>query len=95
DRDVAVLANTFDERDPAVKAAIAQLVGQARQLGISCSICGQAPSRYPDLVEWLVQLGIHTLSVEPEAVVTTHHAIAQAERHLLPNQGSSDSSGVE
>ncbi|MFM7449477.1 MAG: putative PEP-binding protein [Leptolyngbyaceae cyanobacterium] len=87
DRDVAVLANTFDQRHPAVKAAIAQLVGQARQLGIPCSLCGQAASRYPDLVEWLVQLGIHTLSVEPEAVVTTYHAIAEAERHLLPNQG--------
>ncbi len=95
DRDVAVLANTFDERHPAVQAAIAQLVGQARQLGIPCSICGQAPSRHPDLVEWLVQLGIHTLSVEPEAVATTYHAIARAEGHLLINQGRSDSSRVE
>ncbi|QZZ22954.1 hypothetical protein J5X98_11755 [Leptothermofonsia sichuanensis E412] len=83
DRDNAAIAEVFDERHPAVKAAIAQLIQQAHQLGIPCSICGQAPTRYPDLVEDLVRWGIDTLSVDLEAVEPTYWAISRAERRLL------------
>lgn len=72
DRDHSILANTFDARHPAVQAAIAQLIQQANQLGIPCSICGQAPSRDPELVEALVRWGITSISVDPGAVDVTY-----------------------
>ena len=83
DRDHALLAPRFDARHPAVKAAIAQLIQQATQLGIPCSICGHAPSCDPELVEDLVRWGITCISVDPAAVEATYWAIAQAERKLL------------
>ena len=83
DRDHGTMASAFDARHPAVKAAIAQLIQQAKQLGIPCSICGQAPSSDPDLVEALVRWGITSISVDPGAVDATYWAIARAERRLL------------
>ncbi|MBW4471903.1 MAG: hypothetical protein KME45_16075 [Stenomitos rutilans HA7619-LM2] len=83
DRDHGTMASAFDARHPAVRAAIAQLIQQARQSGISCSICGQAPSDNPDLVEALVRWGITSISVDPGAVEATYWAIARAERRLL------------
>lgn len=83
DRDYAPMADAFDERHPAVKAAIAQLIRQANQLGIPCALCGEAPTRYPELVEDLIRWGIDTLSVDLDAVETTYWAIARAERRLL------------
>ena len=83
DRDHAQLATAFDERHPAVLAAIAQLIRQARQAGIPCSICGQAPVHHPELVKRLIHWGITSISVEPDAVEATYWAIARAERSLL------------
>lgn len=83
DRDYAPLASAFDERHPAVKAAIAQLIKQAHQNNIPCSICGQAPVDYPELVEDLVRWGISSISVDLESVESTYWAIARAERRLL------------
>jgi pyruvate,water dikinase len=83
DRDQGQMAAAFDERHPAVLAAIAQLIQQAKQLDIPCSICGQAPSRYPELIERLVQWGITSISVNPGVVEQTYQAIARAERKLL------------
>lgn len=74
--------NSYDERHPAVKIAIAQLVQTARTLGIPCSICGEAPVRYPELVPWLVNLGISSISVAPESVTQMQQAIAEAEGQL-------------
>jgi len=83
DRDHGTMASAFDARHPAVRAAIAQLIQQARQLGIPCSICGQAPSHDPGLVEALVRWGITSISVDPGAVEATYWAIARAEQQLL------------
>ena len=83
DRDHGVMASAFDARHPAVKAAIAQLIRQASQAGIPASICGQAPSRDPELVEALVRWGIASISVDPGSVEATYAAIARAERQLL------------
>ncbi|MBW4581695.1 MAG: hypothetical protein KME42_19160 [Tildeniella nuda ZEHNDER 1965/U140] len=80
DRDNANMASTFDARHPAVRAAIAQLIQQAHQAGIPCSVCGQAPSRDPELVETLVRWGITSISVDPDAVESTYWAIARAEQ---------------
>ncbi len=83
DRELGNLAGQLDERHPAVKAAIAQLIKTAQELGIPCTICGEAPVRYPELVDWLVELGITGISVAPESVLTTQRAIAQAEQRAV------------
>ncbi|MDM9381208.1 PEP/pyruvate-binding domain-containing protein [Chlorogloeopsis sp. ULAP01] len=83
DREQGQLAQAFDERHPAVMSAIAQLIRTAKEGGIPCSICGQAPALYPEIIESLVQWGITSISVEPEAFSRTYQAIARAEKSLL------------
>lgn len=83
DRDQPEMAIAFDERHPAVLRAIAQLIQQAQQANIPCSICGQAPAQYPELVDHLIRWGIHSISVNIEAVDRTYWAIARAEQRLL------------
>jgi len=85
DRDSELLADLgyFDERDPAVLAAIRKLISAARTKGITISICGQAPSIHPDFAELLVKEGIDSISVNPDAVIRTRRIVASAERRLL------------
>ncbi|MFP4296890.1 MAG: putative PEP-binding protein [Spirulinaceae cyanobacterium] len=83
DREQADLAQRFDERHPAVMNAIQQLIQLAQKAGIPCSICGQAPVQYPEMIDHLVRWGITSISVEPDAVRTTHRAIARAEQRIL------------
>jgi pyruvate,water dikinase len=83
DRDSEVLAATFDERDPAVVAYLSQLIPRARELGLRTSICGQAPSVYPEYAELLVRLGIENISVSVDAVDRTRRLIAAAEQRVL------------
>ncbi len=78
--------NLSDISQPCPKAlrrVLKQLIKKSRKLGIPCSLCGQAASQYPDLIEDLVQWGITTISVETEAVERTYQAIARAEKKLL------------
>ncbi|HEY9736998.1 MAG TPA: putative PEP-binding protein [Trichocoleus sp.] len=84
DRDQPIMASAYDERHPAVVAALAHLVQTARQQGLACSICGQAPVRYPELIDALVQWGISSISVEPGALAATRSAVLAAEgrQHL-------------
>jgi len=82
DRDQGQMAATFEARHPAVMRAIEQLIQSAKQLGIPCSICGQAPVQYPDLIESFVRWGITSLSVEAEAVEQTYETIARVERKI-------------
>ena len=83
DRDSAELAELFDEADPAVLAAIAQIITTARRLGVPSSLCGQAPSRRPAFAEHLVRAGITSVSVEPATVPAVRRVLAAAERRLL------------
>ncbi len=83
DREQSNLGEQLDERHPAVKAAIAQLIKTAQELGIPCTICGEAPVRHPELVHWLVELGITGISVAPESVLATQQAISEAEQRDL------------
>jgi pyruvate, water dikinase len=83
DRDFGELARAFDEQHPAVMKAIEKLIKMAIQGGIPCSICGQAPVLYPEIIDSLVRWGITSISVEPEAVERTYQAIARAEQRLL------------
>lgn len=79
DRDSELLAAMFDERDPAVKTAIAEAIRKAHAAKIKIGICGQAPSNYPDFAEFLVAEGIDSISLNPDSFVKTCSAIAKAE----------------
>ncbi|MDV2993373.1 MAG: Phosphoenolpyruvate synthase [Chroococcidiopsis sp. SAG 2025] len=83
DRDRGELAANLNERHPAVLQAIAQIIQMAQQANIPCSICGQAPVLYPEIIDSLIQSGITSISVEPNAVEQTYKAIARAEQRLL------------
>ena len=83
DRDSQVLAPLYDERDRAVLDAIRAIIGECRRLGITSSICGQAPSVYPAYVEQLVRWGIDSISVTADVLDVTRRNIATAERRLL------------
>jgi pyruvate, water dikinase len=83
DRDSEMLAETFDERDPAVVAYLRQLIPRARELGLRTSICGQAPSVHPEYAELLVRAGIDCVSVNIDVVDRTRALIAAAEQRVL------------
>ena len=71
DRDSGLVAEGFDERDPAVKALLARAIEAARKAGKYVGICGQGPSDHPDMAEWLVEQGITSISLNPDTVVST------------------------
>ncbi len=80
DRDNSEVAPNFNEMDPAVLWSLKRLITKAKKRGISCSICGQAPSNYPELVENLVKWGATSISVSPDAIDATREIIAAAEK---------------
>src|SRR5690606_16107618 len=71
DRDSDVVAFDFDERDPGVMTMIRMAIEGAHRNGIPVGICGQAPSDYPDVAEYLVKLGIDSISLNPDALLAT------------------------
>ena len=71
DRDSALVAAGFDERDPAVKYMLSAAITACKQRGKYVGICGQGPSDHPDLAEWLLQQGIDSMSLNPDTVVDT------------------------
>ncbi|OOG28598.1 phosphoenolpyruvate synthase [Thioalkalivibrio denitrificans] len=71
DRDSGLVAGGFDERDPAVKKMLAMSIEAAHRAGKYVGICGQGPSDYPDLAEWLMQQKIESISLNPDTVVDT------------------------
>ncbi|MCS7124221.1 MAG: phosphoenolpyruvate synthase [Candidatus Bathyarchaeota archaeon] len=73
----------FDERDPAVKRIIAHLIRVAHENGCTVSICGEAPSNLPDFTEFLVRAGIDSISVNPDAVITTKQLVASIEQKII------------
>jgi len=82
DRDNSKLATQFDERNEAVMLAIEKAVTTSVGKGITCSICGQAPSTYPEITEKLVSWGITSISVTPDMIDDTRQIIADAEEKL-------------
>ena len=83
DRDNDSVAKIFDERNLAVKRAIRHLIEVAHKDGKTVSICGQAPSVYPDFTEFLVRSGIDSISVNPDAVKSAKHWVAQIEQRII------------
>ena len=78
DRDSAIVAGLFDERDPAVKKMLSMAIQSARAKGKYIGICGQGPSDHPDLAQWLMEQGIESVSLNPDTVVDTWLALAKA-----------------
>jgi pyruvate,water dikinase len=71
DRDSAIIARLFDERDDAVKAVLSMAIQACRKAGKYIGICGQGPSDHPDLARWLLEQGIESMSLNPDTVVET------------------------
>jgi pyruvate,water dikinase len=80
DRDSELVAPIFDERNPAVLAMVASVIEAARAAGRKIGICGQAPSDYPEFTRFLVERGITSISLNPDALIRGLEAIAEAER---------------
>ncbi len=77
DRDSALVAADFDERDPAVKHMLSLAIAACRKQGKYVGICGQGPSDHPDLAEWLVEEGIGSISLNPDTVIETWLFLAE------------------
>jgi pyruvate, water dikinase len=82
DRDSALVAFEFDERDPGVKKMLQLAVEGSRRNRRHCGICGQAPSDYPELAEYLVRLGIDSISLNPDTITKATRSILEVERRL-------------
>jgi pyruvate,water dikinase len=82
DRDSEIVAHVFDERNPAVKKMIAEVIRVAKATGRKIGICGQAPSDYPDFAQFLVEQGIDSISLNPDTVLKTTAAILEKEKAL-------------
>ncbi|MEO8701467.1 MAG: phosphoenolpyruvate synthase [Kofleriaceae bacterium] len=80
DRDSAIVAHIFDERNPAVKELIRAVIAAAKATGRKVGICGQAPSDYPEFAKFLVEQGIDSISLNPDAVMKTTVTILEAEQ---------------
>ena len=78
DRDSAIVAGLFDERDPAVKKMLSMAISAAKAKGKYIGICGQGPSDHPDLALWLMEQGIESVSLNPDTVVDTWLSLAKA-----------------
>ena len=83
DRDNQTLAKLFDERDPSVVMSIQYVIKTCRKRNVTCSICGQAPSVYPEITEMMVRSGTTSVSVTPDMIVQTRKIIASVEKRLL------------
>ncbi len=84
DRDSEIVAFDYDERDEGVKEMIRLAVEGCRRNRIHSGLCGQAPSDYPDMAEFLVRVGIESMSLNPDTVVKTTRQILQLEAQLVP-----------
>lgn len=83
DRDNATLAKGFDERNEAVLRSLKRVITVCNKYGVTSSLCGQAPSVYPEFAEKLVEFGITSMSVNPDAIERTRRIVASAEQKIM------------
>lgn len=83
DRDSTIVAEEFDERDDSIIRSIEKVIKTCHKFGVKVSICGQAPSVYPELTEKLVEFGIDSISVNPDVIEKTRRIVASAELKKL------------
>lgn len=79
DRDSSIVADIFDERNAAIKILLHHAISECNKLGKYIGICGQGPSDHPDFAEWLVQVGIQAISLNPDTIVETWLRLAKME----------------
>ncbi|WP_017257179.1 phosphoenolpyruvate synthase [Pedobacter arcticus] len=82
DRDSAQVSHLYDERNSAVKKLISMLISSVKDKNVKVGICGQGPSDFPDFAQFLVEKGINTISITPDAFFKTAHAIVESE-HII------------
>lgn len=82
DRDSALVAHLYDERNASVKRLLKMLIRQAKETGVKVGICGQGPSDHPDFAQFLVEAGIDSISVTPDSVIKTIRAIHAIENNV-------------
>jgi pyruvate,water dikinase len=90
DRDSAIVAFDFDERDAGVKQMIRLAVEGCRRNHRHSGLCGQAPSDFPEFAEFLVRLGIDSISLNPDVVVKTTRHVLEIERQIGKPGGTAD-----
>lgn len=82
DRDSNIVNKITNEKDPAVKKLISEIIKKCKEKGKYIGICGQAPSDFPDFAEFLVQEGIESISLNPDTIMTTLQMVAETEQKL-------------
>jgi len=82
DRDSALVAHIYNERNIAVKRMVERVISVAKAKGKKIGICGQAPSDFPDFAEFLVECGIDSISLNPDTVIKTKLTIAEKEAKM-------------
>jgi pyruvate,water dikinase len=82
DRDSAIISLLFDENNAAVKEMISQVVNKAKKSGVKIGLCGQAPSDYPAFAEFLIELGIDSISFNPDALIKGIENMNKAESKI-------------
>ena len=82
DRDSSLVAHVYDERNPAVKRFVRQVIEVAVKKGKYIGICGQAPSDYPEFAEFVVECGIDSMSLNPDTIIKTTLIVAELEKKL-------------
>jgi len=83
DRNDSIVQEIYDERNPAVLRAMSHVIRKCREKGVTTSVCGQAPSNYPEVVEFLVREGATSMSVNPDKVIETRHLVASIEQRII------------
>ena len=84
----ALVSHIYDERNEAVKGMLRKLIGTAKKTGTKVGICGQGPSDFPDFAQFLVELGIDSISVTPDSPLRTIKAIAEVETKVPVANGA-------
>ncbi|MFA6982056.1 MAG: phosphoenolpyruvate synthase [Patescibacteria group bacterium] len=94
DRDNQKVANVYNEMDPAVLASLEKIVTTCRRRKVTCSVCGQAPSEYPDMVRMLVDWGVTSVSVSPDVLEKTRRIVYDAEKKVLRSRSEAKERSV-